>query len=57
MPIVAGLRGWVFLYDDYSEDSGKSTHTKAHPIPIRPIKEEKEALNGPVITKKIGGLS
>ena len=48
--------GMGILYDDYSEDSGKSTHYESTwPIFQSDLlnEEEKEALNGPVITKRL----
>ena len=48
--------GIGILYDDYSEDSGKSTHYEStwHIFQSDLLnEEEKEALNGPVITKRL----
>lgn len=48
--------GMGILYDDYSEDSGKSTHYESTwPIFQSDLlsEEEKEALNSPVIIKRL----
>ena len=48
--------GMGILYDDYSEDSGKPTHYESTwPIFQSDLlnEEEKEALNGPVIKKRL----
>lgn len=48
--------GMGILYDDYSEDSGKPTYGgKVWPVFQSELlsEEEKEALSGPVITKRL----